>query len=380
MSPVTTHAHQSTPPLPVLHVAFELADQRWKLAFTPGLGQRPRVRTVAARDLDAVRQEVARALPRFGLPPDTRVVSCYEAGRDGFWLHRALTALGLTNHVVDSASIEVNRRARRAKADRLDAEKLVLMLVRATQGDPRVWRVVRVPTETDEAARQLSRELDAVTHDRTQTINRIHGLLATEGVKLALTGDVPAALAGARRWNDTPLPAALVARLVRDWRQVEALTARRAALQGQRRRDVATGPTPAHGQMRQLLHLRGVGIATVTVLVREFFGWRAFRNGREVGGCAGLTGTPFQTGETHREQGISKAGNRRVRTLMVELAWGWLRYQPDSELSAWYHAYVSGGGARKRRVGIVALARKLLIALWRYLETGVEPAGAVLKA
>jgi len=380
MAPVTTHAHQSTPPTPVLHVAFELADQRWKLAFTPGLGQRPRGRTVAARDLDAVRQEVARALTRFRLPPDTRVVSCYEAGREGFWLHRALTTLGVANSVVDSASIEVNRRARRAKADRLDAEKLVLMLARATQGDSRVWRVVRVPSEADEAARQLSRELDAVTHDCTQVRNRIHGLLATEGVTLALAGDVPAALAAVRRWDGTPLPAELVARLVRDWRQVEALSARRAALAAQRRRDLATGTSPAHVQMRQLARLRAVGVVSATVLVREFFGWRGFRNRRQVGGCAGLTATPFQTGGSHREQGISKAGNRRVRTLMIELAWSWLRYQPHSDLSAWYRAYVGGGGGRQRRVGIVALARKLLIALWRYLETGAVPAGARLKA
>ena len=380
MPPVTTHAHESTPTTPVLHLAFELADQRWKLAFTPGLGQRRRVRTVAARDLDAVRQEVRRALARFGRPAGTPVVSCYEAGRDGFWLHRALTALGIANSVVDSASIEVNRRLRRAKADRLDAEKLVLMLVRATQGDRRVWRVVHVPSEADEAARQLSRELDAVTHDRTQVLNRMHGLLATEGVKLALTGAVPAALAAVRRWDGTPLPAELVGRLERDWRQVVALTARRTALQAQRRRELTTGTTPAHAQMRQLMQLSAVGVATATVLVREFFGWRAFQNRRQVGGCAGLTATPFQTGGTHHEQGISKAGNRRVRTLMIELAWGWLRYQPQSELSAWYRAYVGGGGARQKRMGIVALARKLLIALWRYLETDTVPAGARLKA
>ncbi len=380
MSPVTTHAREFTSTTPVLHLAFELADLRWKLAFTPGLGQRPRVRTVPARDLDAVRQEITRALARFDLPATTPVVSCYEAGRDGFWLHRALTAMGIANQIVDSASIEINRRLRRAKADRLDAEKLVLMLGRATQGDPRVWRVVRVPSEADEAARQLSRELDAVTHDRTQVLNRMHGLLTTEGVHLALTGDVPAALPALRRWDGTPLPAELLERLARDWRQVEALTARRAALQAQRRRDVTTGTTPAHAQMRQLAQLSAVGMATATVLVREFFGWRAFRNRRQVGGCAGLTATPFQTGGTHHEQGISKAGNRRVRTVMIELAWGWLRYQPQSELSAWYQAYVGTGGPRHRRVGIVALARKLLIALWRYLETGTVPAGARLKA
>ena len=379
MTPVTTHVLESTRATGVLHLAFELADTWWKLAFTPGLGQRPRVRRVRARELELVRQEITAAKRRFGLAPDAPVVSCYEAGREGFWLHRALLAGEIANVVVDSASIEVNRRLRRAKADRLDAEKLVLMLVRAAQGDPRVWRVVRVPSEADEAGRQLGRELDAVTHDRTQTLNRIHGLLATQGVTLALTGDVPAALRAVRRWDGSPVPAALVARVERDWRQVEALTARRMVLQGQRRREVSTGTTPAHAQMRHLLQLRAIGVTTATVLVREFFGWRAFRNGREVGGCAGLTGTPFQTGDSHREQGISKAGNRRVRTLMIEVAWGWLRYQPQSALSRWYRAFVGTGTGRQRRVGIVALARKLLIALWRYVETGTVPAGATLK-
>jgi transposase len=203
------------------------------------------------------------------------------------------------------------------------------MLGRATQGDPRVWRVVRVPSEADEAARQLSRELDAVTHDRTQVLNRMHGLLTTEGVHLALTGDVPGDVPGrcphCAGGTGTP-PAGGTARATRArlGGRVEALTARRAALQAQRRRDVTTGTTPAaHAQMRQLAQLSAVGMATATVLVREFFGWRAFRNRRQVGGCAGLTATPFQTGGTHHEQGISKAGNRRVRTVMIELAWGW---------------------------------------------------------
>ena len=380
MSPVTTHASESTLTTLVLHIGFELAEQTWKLGFTPGLGQRPRVRSVPARDLDAVLHEVTRALARFNLPATTRVVSCYEAGRDGFWLHRALTARGIANQVVDAASIEVNRRARRAKADRLDAEKLALMLVRATQGDPRVWRVVHVPSEADEAARQLSREIEAVTHDRTQVVNRIQGLLATEGVKLVLAGDVPAALAAVRRWDGTPLPAPLVARLERDWTQVEAVTARLVALKAQRRTELTTGTTPAHAQMRQLARLGGIGVATATVLVREFFGWRAFRNRRQVGGCAGLTATPFQTGLTHHEQGISKAGNRRVRYMAIELAWGWLRYQPESELSVWFRTRYGEAGPRQRRVGIVALARKLLVALWRYLETGAVPARARCKA
>jgi transposase len=379
MSPVTTPIRESSRPTPVLHLGIELAAKRWKLAFTPGLGQRPRMRSVAAGELEAVTHEIARALHRFQLPAGTRVVSCYEAGRDAFWVHRALVARGIANVVVDPSSIEVNRRARRAKADRLDAEKLALMLVRATQGDARTWRTVRVPTEEEEAGRQLSREIAAVSHDRTQVVNRMYGLLATQGVTLVLTGDVPAALAAARQWNDAPLAAELIERLLRDWAQVQFLTARLATLAEQRRNELAEGETPAHEQMRHLARLRSIGVVTATVLVREFFAWRAFRNGRQVGGCAGLTATPYQTGDTHREQGISKAGNRRVRHVMIELAWSWLRYQPQSALSRWYQTRFSRGPVA-RRIGIVALARKLLIALWRYLTTNTLPTGAVCKA
>jgi transposase len=383
MLPVTAHRSESSPqslPSPVLHMSIELAEKRWKLAFTPGLGQRPRGRTVPARDLDAVMRECRDALARFRLPVDTRVVSCYEAGRDGFWLHRALLARGIANVVVDPASIEVNRRARRAKADRLDAEKLVASLVRATLGHLRVWRPVRVPTDADEASRHLAREIEAVLHDRTQVRNRIDSLLTLEGVDVDLARDGTAALAAARRWDGSPLPPAVVARVTRDWAQVQFLSTRLKELEATRRAELAEGETPAHEQMRQLARVRGVGIVSAVLLVREMFGWRAFRNRREVGGYVGLTATPFQTGGRHREQGISKAGNRRVRYVMIELAWGWLRHQPHSELTRWYQTRFAEGGPRQRRVGIVALARKLLIALWRYLDTGALPAGATVKA
>ena len=380
MSPVTTQTSQSTPSTAVLHVAFELAEKQWVLGFTPGLGQPPRLRRIPARDLDVLTREITRALARFDLPAGTRVVSCYEAGRDGFWLHRALLARGIENRVVDAASIEVNRRARRAKADRLDALKLVTMLVREVQGDPRVWRVVRVPTEAEEDARQLHREIDALTGDRTRVLNRIHGLLANQGVKVSLKGDVPTALAALRRWNGRPLPPALRERLEREWAEVQHLATRIDALKDARGDELAEGDTPAHDQMRQLAELRGIGPTIACVLVREFFGWRQFRNRRQVGGCAGLTPTPFQTGNSHHEQGISKAGNRYVRHVAIELAWLWVRHQPGSELSRWYEKTFRGGSSARCRVGIVALARKLLIALWRYLETGVLPAGAVTKA
>lgn len=380
MATVTTQpALQTAPTIGTLYMSFELGETQWKLAFTTGLAQRPRVRTVKARALDRVAAELAAARQRFGLPADAPVVSCYEAGRDGTWLHRALGACGVTNYVVDAASIEVNRRARRAKADRLDAEKLVLMLVRYAHGDGRTWRVVHVLADGDEDARQLQRELRAAIDDRTRVTNRIGGLLATQGLTLRLVGDVPAALRALRRWDGTPLPPALLARLEREWATAEALGARIGALKRLRRRAITDGTDAASAQMRALVALRGIGDAFATTLVREAFGPRAFRNRREVGALAGLVPTPYQSGGTHHEQGISKAGNRYLRHMAVELAWCWLRYQPHSEVSQWYRRRFAGRGKAAERVGVVALARKLLVALWRYLRDGVLPAGAVRK-
>jgi transposase len=379
MATATTQTDLRTATLGVLYVSFELGETEWKLAFTTGLAQRPRIRVVKARDLEKVMAELAAAKRRFGLPADAPVVSCYEAGRDGSWLHRALVARGITNRVVDAASIEVNRRARRAKADRLDAEKLVLMLVRYEQGDRRTWHVVHVLEDADEDARQLQRELRATVEERTRLTNRIGGLLATQGLTLRLTGDVPAALRALRRWDGTPVPPALLARLEREWAMVEVVQARIAALKKQRHQEITTGTDLASRQMRQLVQLRGIGDAFATTFVREAFGARTFTNRREVGAFAGLTPTPYQSGATHHEQGISKAGNRYVRHMAVEQAWFWLRYQPQSELSQWYQRRFAGRGKVAQPIGIVALARKVLIALWRYVQDGVLPAGAELK-
>ncbi len=253
------------------------------------------------------------------------------------------------------------------------------MLVRYAQGDRRTWRVVHVLEDGDEDARQLQRELRAAIDDRTRVTNRIGGLLATQGLTLRLTGGVPAALRALRRWDGTPLPPALLARLEREWATAEALRARIAALKQLRHQELTDGTDTASAQMRQLVQLRGIGDAFATTLVREAFGPRRFRNGREVGALAGLVPTPYQSGTTHHEQGISKAGNRYLRHMAVELAWFWRRYQPQSELSQWYGRRFAGRGKAAERVGIVAVARKVLVALWRYLQDGVLPAGAVLK-
>jgi transposase len=361
-------------------MAYELGQSKWILGFTTGLGQRPRERVIAARDLGVLGAEITAAKRRFGLPPTAPVVSCYEAGRDGFWLHRALTQAGHQNYVVDSSSIEVKRRARRTKSDRLDVRKLLQMLVRYQGGEPRVWSVVRVPTVADEDRRQVHRELTTVKRDRARVTNRIKGLLATQGVVGPVAGAFPTGLAAVRLWDGSPLPPTLRARLEREWEKVVLLTDQIRTLVALQRRQLRTATEPAVDQVRQLLHLRGLGPVSAWVMVMECFAWRRFRNRREVGALAGLVPAPYQSGGIRRDQGITKAGNRHVRHLAIELAWGWLRYQPDSALSRWYATRFGAGSSRLRRIGIVALARRLLIALWRYLETGVVPEGAVLKA
>jgi len=250
-TPDKSRIEQDTPPQPTLFLAFELGQNKWKLGFTIGMAQQPRERMIPAGALDTLQQEIARAKQRFGLSEDARVVSCYEAGRDGFWLHRALVAHGVTNHVIDSASIEVNLRQRRAKTDRLDVRKLLTMLLRQVNS---AW-----------------------------------------------------------------------------------------------------------------------------LYVMEFFAWRDFQTPKQVGTLAGLTPTPYQSGQSRRELGIAKAGNRHIRAMAIEIAWAWRRFQPDSALSQWYAQRFEHGSARLRKIGIVALARKLLIALWRFVKTGVLPEGAVLK-
>lgn len=362
-----------------LHLAFELGNGSWKLGFTTGLGQKPRERNVSARDVEAVLREIIHAKRRFGLPDGTRVVSCYEAGRDGFWLHRFLVEQGIENRVVDSSSIEVNRRQRRVKTDRMDVVKLLGLLLRYEAGERKAWSVVRVPAVAEEDARQLHRELLTTKRDRTRVTNRIRGLLASQGLVIDLTADVPAQLEQMQLWDGSPLPPGLRVRLVREWEKVQFFTDQIHVLEAARRKLVRHSDDPAMGKVRQLLTLRGIGANSAWLYTMEFFGWRGFRNGKEIGALAGLTPTPHQSGELRHELGIGKAGNRRIRWMAIEGAWCWLRFQPQSALSKWYEERFGHGGPRMRKIGIVALARKLLIALWRFLETGVLPEGAELK-
>jgi transposase len=357
-------------------LAFELGWTSWKLAFTVGAAQKPRLRSIPARDIGALMLEIRDAKRRFRLPETTPVISCYEAGRDGFWLHRFLATEKIGNLVVDSASIEVNRRRRRAKSDRLDAIKLVGMLIRWHNGEKKLWGVVRVPTVAEEDRRQLHRELIGLKTERTEHINRIKGLLASLGLSIVVDIDLPENLDQLRQWDGSAVPPSVRQCILREFERWQLVSRQIHELETQRTKEIRDPETPQGDQVRLLLKLKGIGENGAWLLVREFFGWRQIRNRRELGSLAGLTPTPYNSGESRREQGISKAGNRRVRWIMVELAWCWLRHQPHSELSLWYHRRFGGKNTRLRKVGIVALARKLLVALWKYLENGELPEGA----
>jgi transposase len=365
---------------PALYVAFELGWSEWKLAFATAPADAPRQRTIGARDVAGVKREIAKAKQRFGLAAEAAVYCCYEAGRDGFWLHRWLTAQGIDNVVVDSASIETNRRCRRAKNDHLDGAKLVSMLLRYHGGERQVWRVVHVPAVADEDRRQLHRDLLELKGERTQHVNRIKGLLAGCGLTApALDKDFPQVLAELRQWDATAVPAALQQRLVREWERHQFVQRQIQDLENERAQKIRRSPEEPLPQVRKLLNVRGIGANSAWLYVMEFFSWRRIQNRKQLAALAGLTPTPYDSGDQRREQGISKAGNRRLRAMAVEIAWSWLRYQPGSALSQWYRRRWGDGNARQRRLGIVALARKLLVALWRYLEADVVPAGAELR-
>jgi transposase len=375
-----THATDSTTTTgQVLYLAFEPGRNCWKLAFTIGAGQKPRVRSLDAGSLVGLGLEIQKAKERFGLASDARVISCYEAGRDGFWLHRFLVQEGVQNLVVDSASSEVNRRKRRAKSDRLDAVKLVSMLIRWHHGEEKGWSVVRVPTVEDEDRRQLHRELIRLKAERTGHDNRIKGLLAGLGLSVRIDADFAERLGRLRQWDGSVVPPGLHERLLREFQRRQLVAQQIRGLEAQRRKRLRDPDDPQMDQVRRLMRLKGIGKNAAWLLVREIFGWRRIQNRRQLASLAGLTPSPSDSGASRREQGISKAGNRRVRWMMIELSWLWLRYQPKSELSLWFRQRFGAGNSRVRKTGIVAWARQLLVALWKYLETGEVPAGAPLR-
>jgi transposase len=357
----------------VLYVSCELSDKVWKLTASDGCSNASRY-DIAAGDVVALSERLERARKRFGLAVSAKVRTCYEAGRDGWWLHRWLLESGIDNIVVDSSSIETSRRGRRAKTDRIDGEKLLEMLLRHWSGK-KVWAVVRCPSVEQEDARRNNRELQRLTHECTSHMNRIRGLLVLHNLR-------PRWISG-RIWNTwwpshrDEVGASLGDEIDHELARLELAREQIKDIERQRQSQLESKQHPA---TQRLMSLFGVGLRSAWQLDKELYGWRTFNNRREVAAAVGLVPVPYDSGDSHVDQGISKAGNRHVRSTLIELAWSWLRYQPGSLLSTWFKTRFSTAGKRMRRVGIVAVARRLAIALWRYLKFGEIPQGAVLRA
>jgi len=364
----------------ILYMAMELSNETWKLAMSNG--EKIRKITVEARDLTGLLKAIDNAKEKLNLPKNAKVMSCYEAGRDGFWIHRFLLSKGIENHVVDSSSIETNRRAKKVKTDRIDAEKLVVMLMRyIINGERKLWSVIHAPSVEQEDARRLHREFDRLKKEKTQHTNRIKSLLILHGIyvsALNVTG-WSEQVKKFTQWDGQPLPHYLQEELIREGKRLALVRDQMRKIQAQQLELIKTSDDPMIQKVAQLLTLGAIGLKSAWLFVMEFYGWRDFKNGRQIGSLAGLTGTHYNSGDSEREQGISKAGNRRLRAMIIEIAWMWLRVQPNSHLTRWYQERFSNGGKRMRRIGIVALARRLLIEIWRYLETGAIPTGARLK-
>ena len=362
----------------VLFVALELSRASWLVAIqAPGRDKISRHKLAAgasAELLELVGRQRARAEHRTG--GKLRVVSCYEAGRDGFWLHRLLVANGIENLVIDPASVAVNRRARRVKTDRIDVETLLRAMMAHARGERRVCSVVRVPTPEAEDARRLTREREALLEERVRHVNRVKSLCALQGVYdfEPLRPRAAERLDGLMTGDGRPFPERLKAEVRRHLERLGQVVHQIAEVEALRDKPAS----PLAKGVARLVALRGVGPNVASVLQAEILG-RCFANRREVAQYAGLAPSPWASGRAQREQGIGKAGNARVRAAMIELAWLWLRHQPDSALSHWFRERVGQARGLVRRIAIVAVARRLLVALWRYATDGVIPEGAVAR-
>jgi transposase len=364
-----------------LYIAFELANSKWKLAFGDGNSERIKFKNIDAGDLAQFQEAIDWARTFFKLPVNVRIFSCYEAGRDGFWLHRYLIGVSITNVVVDSASIEVSRKKRKAKTDKIDARKLLQMLVRYHSADRRIWSVVNAPPEHIEDLRRINRELDRMRKEQTMHTNRIGSLLVMFNIReVVVNRNFLQRLETLTDWRGNPLPPHLKAELGREFIRWQLVHQQILDLERRRRKIVAEGKSREMELVRRLMQLRGIGIESSWLFSVEVFSWRNFRNRKELGGFWGLCGVPFDSGDSSRDQGISKAGPRRLRAMANQISWLWMLHQPSSKQTRWFEERFAGGGTRMRKVGIVAVSRRLMIELWHYLEHGVVPEGALMKA
>ncbi len=362
-----------------LFVALELSKATWLVALHSPAADKISLHHLAGGDalglltlIERKRDQAQTALAR-----PVHVISCYEAGYDGFWLHRLLCASGIDNRVLDAARILVDRRSRRAKTDRLDAAALLRTLMALERGEPRVCRVVRVPSPEHEDTRRRSRERARLVNERTQHTSRIKGLLMTQGIRdfAPTRRDWRERLDRLRTADGHALLPCLKAEIARECRRLWQVIDMIAEVEAEQHQVAAETTTGAP----QLSRLRGIGLTIASVLVNEVF-FRTFQNRREIAGYLGLASSPWNSGSVSRDQGIQRSGNPRARQTAIELAWLWLRHQPESGLARWFHERVGASTGRIRRTMIVALARKLMIALWRYVTQGLVPEGAVIKA
>jgi transposase len=366
-------------------IAIELSKRSWVVAANTPLSEkisRYALKACDAKELleliEKIRTRIARELKQ-----PVEVICCYEAGYDGFWLHRLLEANGIRNYVIDPASLQVDRRARRTKTDGVDVERLLRSLMAYLRGEPRVWSVVRVPSVAEEDDRRVHRERNRMTNERTQHVNRIKGLCALHGIYdyEPLRSDRMQRLELLRTGDGRELPPRVRAEIRRELQRLELVLQMIKAIEKERNA-IASGKAasshPYANKIQGLVKIKSIESEIATVLAGEVF-YRRFDNRQQLGSYVGLTPSPFKSGAVNREQGISKAGNPKARTIMIELAWSWLRFQPDSPLSIWFRERVGSAKGRIRRITIVAVARKLLITLWRYLENGLVPEGAILK-
>lgn len=365
-----------------IFLALELSGTSWLVALhAPDADKVERHRLSAgsaSEVLDLIARTKARVTRRLGTTP--RVACCYEAGRDGFWLHRVLEAQGVASHVMDPTSLQVDRRARRAKTDRLDAQALLRALMAWSRGERQVCSMVHPPSPEHEDERRLSRERGTLVKERVRLCNRIKGLCAAQGIYNyePIGADRRERLAGLVTADGRALPQRLAAEIGRQLDQLELVLRHLAEVEAVRDARATEARKQGGSKLAALLRLKGIGPEIATVLQLEVF-HRQFANRRDVAAYAGLAPSPFASGGMRREQGISKSGNARARKVLIELAWLWLRHQPESVLARWYRDRVGTATGRVKRIAIVALARKLLVSIWRYVETGLVPAEAAVR-
>ncbi len=370
--------------LNAIFVSLELSRTTWLItSLAPGAGEKISRHAVEAGNLTALleRFSLLRSKARQRTGRDYPIVSVYEAGLDGFWIHRALVSEGLESHVVDAASIATSRRKRRVKTDRVDGETLVRTLLAYKRGEPRVCAMVRVPTPEQEDRRRVGRERKVLMSERIQHSNRIKGLLFSQGITTyaPLRRDRRIQLESLTTGDGRPLPEQMKRQISREIERLEQVIDQLEAIDAERDAMLAVERDDKTSVVSMLTNVVGVGAEFAAVLWSEAL-FRRFDNRRQVAAYAGLAPTPWQSGSVSREQGVGKSGNGRLRSTLIQLAWLWIRHQPDAELTKWFRNRVAQSGGRMKKTMITALARKLLVALWKYATAGVVIEGATVRS